>query len=86
MHSIIDGHRIQPRQAELRADGIKDVTAAEAAEIDRLYQQLMASRPPEYATANIDQSRNSPQDRYSIPPHEARDDLRGNAQISTQLC
>lgn len=86
MHSIIDGHRIQPRQSELRADGVSDVTVAEAAEIDRLYQQLMASRPPEYTTANIDQSGNLPQDQYSIPPHEARDHLRGNAETSTQLC
>lgn len=67
--SIIDGHRIQPRQSELRADGISDVTAAEAAEIDQLYQQLMGSRPSAYATANIDQSRNSPQGQYRISRH-----------------
>jgi hypothetical protein len=39
-HPIINGHRLQPNNRELRAIGHPDITASEAEEVDRLYQML----------------------------------------------
>ena len=41
LHAVIDGHPVQPRESQLQALGDPDTTAAQAAEVDKLYQQLM---------------------------------------------
>jgi hypothetical protein len=41
LHAVIDGHPVQPRASQLRALGDPDVTAPQAAEVDKLYHQLM---------------------------------------------
>jgi hypothetical protein len=41
LHAIIDGHPVQPREGQLQALGVPDTTASQAAEVDKLYQQLM---------------------------------------------
>ena len=46
LHAVIDGHHVQPREDQLRALGQPDVTPAQAAEIERLYAELMRSEEP----------------------------------------
>lgn len=46
LRAVINGHHVQPRDDQLRAIGHPDVTPAEAAEIDRLYSDLMRSEGP----------------------------------------
>lgn len=41
MRSIVNGQRLQPTDRELKAIGAPDVSATQAAEVDRLYRQLM---------------------------------------------
>ena len=86
MHSIVDGHRLQPHQSELKADGISDVTAEQAAEVDRLYAKLMGSRPPEYAAANTARSLDPRHENGFMSSDEGRGHLRENAQASSKLC
>jgi hypothetical protein len=46
---IRNGHNYQPTDNELRSSHLQDVTPGEAREIDRLYNQLLATHP---ATTN----------------------------------
>jgi hypothetical protein len=41
LQAIVCGHHVQPRQSQLLAIGRPDVTRAEAAEVEQLYQELM---------------------------------------------
>ena len=41
LHAVIDGHPVQPRASQLRALGDPDVTSSQAAEVNKLYHQLM---------------------------------------------
>jgi hypothetical protein len=41
---IHNGHNYQPTENELRSSHLQDVTPGEAREIDRLYDQLLATR------------------------------------------
>jgi hypothetical protein len=86
MHSIVDGHRLQPRESELKGDGVGDVTAEQAAEIDRLYAKLMRFPPPEYAAANTAQSLNPRRERGVMSSDEGPGHLRENVQASGELC
>jgi hypothetical protein len=44
LQAVIHGHHVQPRESQLQAIGHPDVTAAEAAEIDKIYQELQRCR------------------------------------------
>jgi hypothetical protein len=39
--SIVHGQRLQPRESDLESLGITDVNPQQAAEIDRLYRELL---------------------------------------------
>jgi hypothetical protein len=41
LHAIVDGHTVQPRDAELQALGHPDLTAPQQREVDELYQQVL---------------------------------------------
>ena len=41
MRAIVHGHNIQPRDDQLKTLGYPDLTAQEADEVDRLYQEIV---------------------------------------------
>jgi len=41
MRAIVSGHNVQPRDDRMKALGYSDLTAEQAADVDRLYRQLI---------------------------------------------
>ncbi len=41
MRAIVNGHDVQPTEAQLKAIGHLDMTTSEAEEVSKLYNQLM---------------------------------------------
>jgi hypothetical protein len=54
MRAIVNGHNLQPREDQLKALGLSDVTPKQADEVDQLYRQLMQSSRVENEIASSD--------------------------------